>query len=218
MAILVEQERLLFMRRLAIVTGLLAVAAALLGQSGQNRTSDIGFTYGLPPAWSPVPIQPPSPPTNATSALAPLAKKGTACIQMPQTARHGDPASVIIVVTLPFDCYGQTMAADDLPGFGSGAAEGLKQAFDLFNPVYGIYSLGSHPLWIERAKGNPKGRSDAPYTVEIVCTILKKGAACWMTVAADEPSLQAFEHSLVTLDGEAATPLVPATAFAKAPS
>jgi hypothetical protein len=137
---------------------------------------------------------------------------------MPETAHHGDPVSVIVVVVLPFDCYGQTMAADDLPGFGSGAAEGLKQAFDIFEPVYGSYSLGSHPFWIERAKGNPKGRPEAQYTVEIACTILKKGAACWMTMAADEPSLLAFEHSLVTLDGEASTPLVPATAFAKAPS
>jgi hypothetical protein len=81
-----------------------------------------------------------------------------------------------------------------------------------------VYALGTHRLWIERAKGSLKGHLETQYTVEIACSMLKKGAACWMTMAADEASLRAFERGRVTLDGEAAAPLVPSTAFDKAPS
>jgi hypothetical protein len=144
--------------------------------------------------------------------------KGTACIRVPVTAEHGDPTSVIVVVELPFSCYGQPMSEQDLAGFGLGAAEGLKQDFDLIDPVFGLYELGSHHLWIERAKGAIKGQPQTQYTMEIACSMLRKGAACWMTMAADGESLHAFENGPVTLDDDAATPLVPANAFEKPPS
>jgi hypothetical protein len=38
-----------------------------------------------------------------------------------------------------------------------------------------------------------------------------------MAMAADEPSLHAFEQMPVELDGDGAMPLVPASAFDKAP-
>lgn len=204
-------------------TILLAACTSLRGQAPlpQQPGGAIGFTFDLPPDWTVVEAKPASPEVKtepAQAAVMDLQKKGTACIQVALTATRGTPASVVVVVALPLACYGQTMSEQDLEGFGAGAAEGLKGDFDLVNPVFGLYTLGSHRLWIERAKGNPKGRLETQYTVEVVCSILTRGAACWMAMAADDASLRAFEQARVTLDGEAATPLVPATAFEKAPS
>ena len=126
--------------------------------------------------------------------------------------------SVVVVVALPFACYGQIMTAGDLPDFGAGAAEELKETFDVAaDAVQGKYWLGSHSVWIERAKGTPKGHPESQYTFEMVCTVLEKGAACWMAMAADDAGLQAFEQGAVSLDGEPATALVPASAFPAKP-
>ena len=144
-------------------------------------------------------------------------KKGIDCIQIALTARHGDPATVVIAVALPFACFGQQMTDKDLPGFAQGAAEGLTRSFDLSDSVVGSYALGSHSLWIERSKGTVKGHPETAYTVETVCSILKKGAACWMAMAADKQALEIFEKGAVTLDGEVQPALVPANAFAKKP-
>jgi hypothetical protein len=152
---------------------------------------------------------------NATSDEE---KKGLACVQIALTARHGDPTSVLVEVALPFECFGQKMSEQDLPGFAQGASEGLKQSFDVGEPVYGSYSLGTHSMWIERTKGAPKGHPELAYTVEIACSLLKKAAVCWMAMAADETALRVFEHGAVTLDGESASDLVPASAFDKKPS
>jgi hypothetical protein len=129
------------------------------------------------------------------------------------TAKHGNPASVIVVTALPFSCYGQTMTVSDLANVGGGASEGMKQTFDLTEPQQATYSLGSHTLWIERAKGTPKTHAESSFTFEIACTVLQKGAVCWMTMAADAASLKDFEQSKVTLEGEPPTALVPASAF-----
>ncbi len=186
----------------------------------QVNNSDIGFSYSLPAEWATVPGPPPPAPSPEAIANPKLAivKKGTACVQVAFTARHGTPASVVVVVALPFACYGQTMTVSDLPGFGAGAAEELKETFEVAaNPIQGKYSLGSHSVWIERAKGTPKGHPESEYTFEMVCTVLEKGAACWMAMAADDASLQAFEQGVVSLDGEPATALVPASAFPSKP-
>ncbi|HUA92995.1 MAG TPA: hypothetical protein VL991_10525 [Terracidiphilus sp.] len=211
------------MGRLSIATALLAVCTSLFAQAPapKNMATVLGFSYDLPSDWTVVEAKPSSQEVKTAPEQAPVTeeqKKGTACIQVALTAMHGTPSSVVVVVALPFDCYGQTMSDQDLKGFGSGAADGLKQTFDLVQPVYGVYSLGSHHLWIERAKGSPKGKPETQYTMEITCSMLRKGAACWMTLAADEASLHAFESGRVTLDGEAATQLVPASAFNQAPS
>jgi hypothetical protein len=120
---------------------------------------------------------------------------------------------VVVVLALPFACYGQTITERDLANFGAGAAEGMKQSFEITEPVEATYSLGSHTLWIERAKGTPKHHSESQFTFEIACTVLTKGAACWMTMAADAASLETFEQSTVSLEGDAPAALVPATAF-----
>ncbi|MGA7340028.1 MAG: hypothetical protein WBE72_16210 [Terracidiphilus sp.] len=207
------------MRSSLICAALLACCAALTAQAPAptGPMAEMGFNYQLPPEWTVVQTKP----QHRAAAQAPAAtepRKGNACIQVALTAQRLDSSSVIVVVDVPFDCFGETMTAQDLPGLGSGAAEGLKQAFDVLEPVYGAYSLGSHQLWIERAKGSLKGHAETSYTLEIVCSLLNKGAACWMTMAADADSLRAFETAPVTLDGDPATPLVPSTAFGKGPS
>jgi hypothetical protein len=179
----------------------------------QVQRDDVGFSYSLPADWEFV--APPTAPKAVTpypTLAAP--RKGDACVEVALTAKHGTPASVVVVLALPFACYGQTMTASDLASFGAGAAEGMKQAFEITEPLEANYSLGSHTVWIERAKGTPKHRPENPFTFEIACTVLTKGAACWMTMAADAAALEAFEHGTVTLDGESAAALVPASTFA----
>jgi hypothetical protein len=211
------------MRKPAITIFSVVLCSLLAAQAPapQDLAGHLGFTYDLPPDWTVVEAKPSAQEIKTAPAEAPTTveqKKGTACIQVALTAMHGAPSSVIVVMALPFDCYGQAMSDQDLEGFGSGAADSLKGDFDLTDPVFGEYALGTHRLWIERAKGNLKGQLETQYTVEIACSMLKRGAACWMTMAADEASLRAFERGRVTLDGEAAAPLVPSTAFDKAPS
>jgi hypothetical protein len=72
-------------------------------------------------------------------------------------------------------------------------------------------------MWIERAKGTPKGHPEISYTIEISCGLLKKAAVCWMAMAADDMALHTFERGVVTLDGGSSEALVPPTAFDKKP-
>jgi hypothetical protein len=215
------------MKALFAATFLLC-GAALVAQepapqapAAQTHTSALGFTYAVPADWEVVD-------TSATlggvkqqaqqNASEDVEKRGAACVAVSLTAKHGAPASVMVIVELPFDCLGQTATEKDLPGFAQGASEGLKQNFDLAEPVFGTYALGSHSMWVERAQGAPKGHPELPYTVEIACTLLKKGAVCWMMMAADAASLQILEGGAVALEGDPAAALVPANAFAKKPT
>ncbi|MGA3133923.1 MAG: hypothetical protein ABSD59_24445 [Terracidiphilus sp.] len=181
-------------------------------QPAQIENSDIGFNYSLPTDWEFV-TPPQTPKATVPFPDAVTAKKGNACVEVVFTAKHGTPVSVVVVAALPFACYGQTMTPGDLQNFGAGAAEGLKQTFEVTEPVEGNYTLGRHAVWIERAKGTPKGHPNDAFTFETACTILAKGAVCWMTMAADAASLQAFERAPVALDGESYAELVPANAF-----
>lgn len=190
-------------------TSATALAATQLAQVDD---SDIGFNYRLPSDWEFV-APPPAPKVTVPFPDALGAKKGDACVEVVLTARHGTPASVVVVMALPFACYGQPMKPGDLANFGSGAAEGLKQTFDVSEAVQGNYALGSHAVWIERAKGTPKGHAEKPFTFEIACTVLARGAACWMTMATDWPNLRDFQRSPVTLDGESFAELVPKHSF-----
>ena len=195
----------------------LAQAVAHQPPSGlPTDASGLGFQYVLPDDWQIVPARK----TSATEqkkeeGQAPDAevKKGIGCLQVMLTARHGIPPTVIVVDALPFACYGQTLADGDLPGFGAGAAEGLKQAFDISDPIEASYTIADHKMWIERARALPKGKTAPQYTVEIACTLLHKGVVCWMAQAADEAGLNVFEQSAVTLDGTPAPALVPPETF-----
>jgi hypothetical protein len=208
-----------------LLTSLLVLCCVPLGAqapaSPTVHSSDLGFSFSIPEDWEVVDAQPTLAGVKeqqSQSAKSEDEKKGIACVQIATTAKHGAPASVILAVALPFDCFGQVMTDKDLPGFAEGASEGLKSSFDLSNPAFGAYSLGSHGMWIERAKGSPKGHPDMNYTVEITCGLLKKGAVCWMAMAADESALHIFENGAAVLDGDSFPALVPATAFDKKPS
>lgn len=199
---------------------LLSSALPLLAQS-QAHVSSLGFSYSVPPEWDVIDSSSTLPDVKKqaqNSADSDQEKRGASCVDVALTARHGSPASVLVVVQLPFDCLGQVATEKDLPGFAQGASEGLKQNFDLTEPAVGSYPIGSHSFWIERATGTPKGHAEVPYTVEITCTLLKKGAVCWMTMAADADALKVFESGAVSLEGEAPAALVPATAFDKKPT
>lgn len=212
------------MRSLLTLALLLACVASAPGQAAASpdapgsHSNNLGFTYSIPGNWEVTDTSASLPTAKqqaGASASSEEEKKGLACVQVELTARHGQPASVIVEVALPFDCFGQPMTDADLPGFAAGAAEGLKQSFDIEEPATSTYVLGSHHLWIERTHASPKGHPEIPYTVEITCSLLKKAAVCWMAMAADDASLHTFEQGAVTLDGEAAATLVPPGAFPK---
>jgi hypothetical protein len=203
---------------------LFLVSAALLAQTPapevKTHSSSIGFTYGIPADWEVVDAQATLPSVKEEESKAAATeeeKKGIACVQVALTARHGSPGSVVAIVALPFDCFGQTMTEKDLPGFAAGASEGVKKTFDLSGQMTGAYSLGVHSMWIERSTGTPIGHPELKYTLETVCTVLKKGAVCWMAMMADDGATKTFENGAVTLDGEAPAALVPADAFANKP-
>jgi hypothetical protein len=207
-------------------TLLLLCRAALVAQqpagTPQAHTSELGFSYSLPSDWEVVSAAPTLSDVKKQAqqnASSDDEKKGVACVQIEFTARNGDPVSVIVVVELPFDCFGQSMSDKDLPGFAQGAAEGIKQSFDITDAVNNEYKLGAHSMWIERTKGTPKGHPEVPpYTVEISCTLLKKGAVCWMALSANDAALKIFEGGAVKLEEDSPTSLVPANAFDKKPA
>ena len=178
-------------------------------QPAQVQRDDIGFSSSLPADWQFITAAS-GPQTVLPYPAAAPPKKGDACIDLTMTARKSHSPSVVVVLALPFKCYGQTLSAGDLENFGLGAAAGLKQAFAIASQAQGNYSLGNHPVWIERADGTALNRPESPYTFEIACTVLAKGAACWMTMAADAASLQDFEQQAVILEGEKFNALVPA--------
>jgi len=193
--------------------------AKLLAQAPATpvmHSSEHGFGYSIPSDWQVAEAQPTPDEIKekqTKEAKSEDEKKGIACLQAAMTARHGDPPSVIVAMALPFDCFGQSMTEKDLPGFADGGAEGLKQSFDLTEPVHATYSLGNHGMWIERAKGTPKGNPETSYTIEIACGLLKKAAVCWMTMSSDESTLHTFENGAVVLDGDSFPALVPANVF-----
>jgi hypothetical protein len=205
---------------LLLISGavLMAQAPASGAAAPHPYASELGFSYDLPSDWQVIDTRgnlPQAREQAAQTATTEQAKKGLACVQMGLSARQG--ASVIVDVALPFDCFGQQLSESDLPGFGQGASQGLKQSFDIGEPTFGTYALGRHNLWIERVKGTLKGQANTSFTIEITCAVLKKAAVCWMAMAADDAALTTFEHAAVSLDGDAPASLVPATAFSKKP-
>jgi hypothetical protein len=192
----------------------LELAAQTPEGAPQAITDPLGFSYTLPADWDVVRAAPTLPDIKTQAeqnAASDDEKKGLACVAIAATARHGTPASVVVIVELPFACFGQSLGEKDLPGFAQGAAEGVKQSFDVSDPVTTDYKLGTHSLWIERAKGTPKGHPEAaPYSVEIACTVLKKAAVCWMGMIASDTAQKVFEGGMVTLENDPPTALVPA--------
>jgi hypothetical protein len=179
----------------------------------------MGFSYSLPLDWEVVDTKPmlPAAAQQAARDYGSEAEKLTACVQLPLTARHGTPPSVIAVVGLSFDCMGHSFTATDLPAIANGVTEGMKKSIEIANPVINTYTLGTHSMWMERSTGTLIGHPEIKRTVETVCSVLKKGVVCWMSMTVDDDALQTFENGTVTLDDDAATALVPASALQKKP-
>lgn len=202
------------------ILSLIMAGGPLFAQSavGADNPSALGFSYKLPSDWHLVPPHSTLPAAKQSaeqSAKKPGEVLSVACAQPVLSAQHGKPPSIIVVVALPFSCYGQPMAAKNLSSFAAGVSDGLKQNFDVEDPVYGSYALGTHHFWIERAVGIPRNQTRSAYTLEIACTILKKSAACWMNMATDADGLRDFETGIVSLDSEPPLALVPINAFVK---
>lgn len=184
-------------------------------QRPRVKSDAIGFRYSLPEDWQAVTPQSAAPQPKIPASAPPEVKRGIVCVQVPLTAWQGEPRSAVVVIALPFDCYGETLQEQDLPAWGSAWIEGLKAAFNFGNPVEATYRLAGHTMWIERVKAVPKEKPATAFTLETACTLLKKGAVCWMIEAADAESLNAFEKSPVTLEGSESRWLVPSHVFAK---
>jgi hypothetical protein len=212
------------MKALWLVPTLALVHASLSAQTptaaSHTFTNEIGFSYNLPSDWEFVDMR------SSLSARQQQAKqaatdeeqkRGAGCLQIALTAHHGSPGSMVAAVVLPSDCVGKEMSEADLPGFGMGATQGIRQGFDVGDPAVAEYTLGTHKMWSSRAIGNPTGHPELKYTVETVCSLVKKGAVCWMALAADDAGLAVFEQGIVTLDSEAPAALVPAGTFASKP-
>jgi len=204
---------------------LMLCAASLAGQTPassavKTHADPLGFSYSLPADWNLIDVQPSLPAIRqqvGSEVTSTEEKKGAECAQVPFLARRGDPPSVVEIVTMGFDCFGQKMTQKDLPGVGMGMAEGVKKSFNIVDPVYGAYTLGSHPIWIERASGNFLNSPDRKVEFEAVCAVLKSGVACWMAFLADDASLKAFEQGQVVLEDDTPVALVPPDALTKKP-
>ncbi len=186
-----------------------------------THSADLGFSYSVPNDWEvlgPPPTVDQQKSEASRNAATDEEKKGLACLEPVLTARDRKSGSVLSVEALPFACFGHEMTNEDLPGFAAGAPEVLKQSFNLGEPAFATYVLGTHSMWIERAHATLKDHPEVPFTVEIACGLLKKAAVCWLAVAGDDDALRAFERAAVILDGETLSALVPPTAFDKKPS
>ena len=188
--------------------------------NGASHSNELGFSFSMPPDWEVQDTEPMLPVVQqqaAKSATHEQEKKAVGCTQIPLKATHGDPASNVVVVGVSYDCLGQHFTDSDLASFGSGVANSLKKNWNLVDPKYGAYALGTHSVWIERAAGSPTAHPETRRTLEVVCGMLKKGAVCWMAFVASDADLRAFEQSQVSLDGEPPVALVPQSALAKKP-
>lgn len=203
----------------AFIAALTCVSLAAQAAPDQVQTSDLGFSYSVPADWA-IQITPAQVEAArekaAQEATSADEKKGADCTQVEMAARHGSPASVIVVVSLPYSCYGQSFTESDLSSFGKGVAEGIANTYNLGAEQTATYTLGAHKLWVDRAPGTPKDSPDQHYTIEVSCTLLKKGAVCWMAMAVDSTALAVFEHGAVTLEGDPPASLVPAGLFTQA--
>ncbi len=174
--------------------------------------SDLDFSYSYTPDWTVVDTKPMMPAVQLQAqekASDDTEKQAANCLQIGLLLRRGKPASLIMAIGISYACLGKSFQSSDLPGFGTGVAIGMARSFDVTDPQYGAYKLGSHNLWIERAKAKSKNDPSGEFTMETVCALLKKGAVCWMGMAHDNPSLTAFERGQVVLETDAPAALVP---------
>ena len=179
--------------------------------------SEGDFTFAYPADWEVLDMKPMLPVQRLKAeqeAKSDMERKGVDCAQVQLTIRHGDPASVIVIMFLEFKCLGLELKESDLAATGMGVSQGLTRPFTVKDPKYGAYNLGKRAFWIERADGSPLDHPEHQYKLETTCTLLKKGLACWLAMAGSADAITTFEGGKVSLEGDSATALVPASAFA----
>ena len=208
--------------KVGILILLLGCSGAALGAQSVAgvQPADLGFTYAVPQDWEVLNAAAMAQKKSEAgqNAASDEEKKGLACLEPVLAARDRKSGSILSVEALPFACFGQQLTSDDLPGFAAGAPEVLKLSFDMGEAMTATYVLGTHSMWIERARATLKDHPEIPFTVEVACGLLKRAAVCWLAVAGNDDALHAFERAAVILDGESAAALVPPTAFAKKPT
>jgi len=179
--------------------------------------SEGDFTFAYPADWEVLDMKPMLPLQRLKAeqeAKSDMERKGVDCAQVQLTIRHGDPASVIVIMFLEFKCLGLELKESELAATGMGVSQGLTRSFAVKDPKYGAYILGKHAFWIERADGSPLDHPEHQYKLETTCTLLKKGLACWLAMAGSADAITTFEGGKVSLEGDSPTALVPASAFA----
>ena len=179
--------------------------------------SDGDFTFSYPADWEVVDMKPMMPVQRLKAeqeAKSEMEKKGAGCADVQLTIRHGDPASVVLIMFLEYKCLGLELKESDLGSTGAGIATGLTKSFNVKDPKYGAYTLGKHAFWIERADGTPMNHPEHEYKLETTCTLLKKGLVCWLAMAGTADTIPTFEASKVSLEGDFPVALVPDSAFA----
>ena len=179
--------------------------------------SEGDFSFSYPADWEVLDMRPMLPVQRLKAeqeAKSEMERKGVGCADVQLTIRHGDPASVILIMFLEYKCLGLDLKESDLGATGMGIANGLTKSFDVKDPQYGAYRLGNHAFWIERADGSPVDHPEHGYKLETTCTLLKKGLACWLAMAGTPDAITTFESSKVSLEGDSPAPLVPKSAFA----
>lgn len=179
--------------------------------------SDLDFTYTYSVDWEVLDTEPMMPVARMQGedkAESDPEKRAAQCVQIGLMLKRGTPSSVIIALSLPWDCLGKSYKTSDLPAFGGGVAKGILRSYDAKEPVYGAYKLGAHDFWIERTVGAGKDHPENVRTLEIACVLLKKGALCMMGLLKDDVDLNAFESATLSIEGDAPAQLVPANVFA----
>ena len=179
--------------------------------------SGADFTFNYPSDWEVVDMKPVIPVQRLKAeqeATSDMERRGADCTDLQLTIRHGNPASVILIMFMEYKCLGLELKESDLGSTGLGIAKGLTRSFNVKDPKYGAYTLGKHAFWIERANGSPVNHPEHEYELETACTLLKKGLACWLAMAGTPDTIAAFEASKVSLEGDSSVALVPASVFA----
>lgn len=178
--------------------------------------SNFGFSYTYPSDWEVVDSKPMLPAIQlkaGETASSDAERHAIDCTQLALMIRHGTPKSVILVVVLPFECAGVHIKQSDLASVASGVSTGLKKGFEIHDPIYGAYKLGTHDFWAERSHAISKNHPELEVTLETVCSIAKDSLVCWMNLARDDEAIKVFESGLASVEDDLPAALVPASAF-----
>ena len=182
----------------------------------KSYKSELGYSFAYPQDWVLMDTGASLPEVKqqaADEAKSDEGKQSANCAQMDMTLRHVSASGMIVAMALPFACYGQKLAPQDLAGFGGSVASGLSQAFDVQFSLTKTYRLGSHDLWVERDQATAKADATQSFLVETVCGLLDKAAVCWVGIVKDESDLATFENTAITLESDKPVGLVPAGVF-----